>query len=255
MENSTRAHWLAAFGLGCLFFTVGCQSLPHCPPENPEASKAAPSPNLTNQHVLELSAEGFLYDLRPGHRHRLITNRFELSDYLEATVLGAMARTNKQKLLLFVHGGLNDRKEGMNHFWANYEEILRGEYYPVFVVWPSGWKETYREHLLWVRQGVKAETASDRAFGIVTTPFTLFADIGRSITRLPLVIANNSRSDIETITPIRNREGGAAVRQYQKMRSDGYHVMIADDYSRTGDRAVRALTYWVTLPIKYFGPR
>src|SRR5258705_7472008 len=123
MENSTRGHLLTALGLGCLLFAVGCQSLPHCPPANPETSKAPPSPNLTNQHVLELSAEGFLYDLRPGRRHRLITNRFELSDYLQATVLGAMARINKQKLLLFVHGGLNRRQEESKQFWANYHEI------------------------------------------------------------------------------------------------------------------------------------
>jgi len=105
MENRKIAQSLTGLGLGCLLFTVSCQSLPHCPSSNSEASKAPPNPNLTNQHVLEVSAEGFLYDLRPGHKHRLITNRFELSDYLQATVLGALEQSQKQKLLLFVHGG------------------------------------------------------------------------------------------------------------------------------------------------------
>ncbi len=208
-------------------------------------------PNLIDQHVIELNADGILLDLRPGQKRRPLAIRNEASGYLQTNIFGGFEKSGKKKLLLFVHGGLNDRKQGMAHFWDDYGNILQGEYYPVFVVWPSGWSATYFEHLLWVRQGIKAETAGEKTFGIATSPLMLLADVGRALTRLPLVVANNTRSDVETVTPICNREGGAAVQQFQQLASKGYQVAIGDDYALTSDRAVRGVTYWATLPMKY----
>jgi pimeloyl-ACP methyl ester carboxylesterase len=209
------------------------------------------NPDLPSQHVIEVSNEGFLFDLRPGQHHHPITTGGELDQYLQSTLLKAFLASGKEKLLLFVHGGLNDRKQGMAHFWDSYAEVMRGDYYPVFVVWPSGWASTYTEHLLWVRQGIKAETAAEKTFGILTSPLALLADIGRAVTRLPLVAANNSQSDLETVTPIRSDNGGAAVRQYQQLAQEGYELSIGDDYSLRSDRFLRDITYWPTLPIKY----
>jgi len=71
------------------------------------------------------------------------------------------------------------------------------------------------------------------------------------VTRLPLVVANNTRSDIETVVPIREHEGGADVRQYQELVDENYAVLIGDDYSKATHRGLRDLSYWATLPIKY----
>jgi hypothetical protein len=238
----------------CLFLipVLGCRTLPHCSTTPVGEKKPIVDPILLSRHVLEVNSQGFLYDLRStNHLPRVIKTREDLTDYLKTNVFAGFQQSGKKKLMLFVHGGLNDRKEGMEHFWRDYEDVLRGEYYPVFVVWPSGWKVTYLEHLLWVRQGVRAETFNQKAFSLSTSPFVLLADLGRALTRLPLVIANNSRSDIETTTPIREREGGAAVQQYQDLARDDFSVSIGDDYSRTSDRFVRDTSYWVTLPLKY----
>ena len=82
----------------------------------------------------------------------------------------------------------------------------------------------------------------------------LLADVGRALMRLPLVVANNTRSDIEMVIPVRNREeGAAAVHQFQELTRGGFQVEIGDDYSRNSDRLTRGLSYWLTLPIKYFG--
>jgi pimeloyl-ACP methyl ester carboxylesterase len=42
------------------------------------------------------------------------------------------------------------------------------------------------------------------------------------------------------------------VKQYQQMVREGYQVSIGDDYSLKSDRIGRGVTYWITLPIKYF---
>ena len=120
---------------------------------------------LLSRHVLEVDSQGFLFNLRSTDRTRqVIKTREDLTDYLKTNVFAGFQASGKKKLMLFVHGGLNDRKEGMEHFWRDYGEVLRGEYYPVFVVWPSGWKATYVEHLLWVRQGVRADSFNQKAF-------------------------------------------------------------------------------------------
>jgi hypothetical protein len=240
---------LCCCAAGLLFF-MGCRSLPHCSPSTASGKTLSKNPELLSRHVIELNASGFLVDQHSEHL-RAITNQQGLAEYLQTNIFDAFEKSGKKKLLLFVHGGLNDRKEGMAHFWSDYSEVLAGEYYPVFVVWPSGWKGTYMEHLLWVRQGLKAESPNEKAFSLVTTPLVLLADLGRSLGRLPMIIANNSRTDIETATPVRNREGGAAVQQYQEMVREGYSVAIGDDYSRRSDRFVRVVTYWATLPVKY----
>jgi hypothetical protein len=203
------------------------------------------------EHVIELNGNGLIYDLRPGKGHDLITDEGKVSEYLSDTVWGAFQQSHATNLLLFVHGGLNDRDQGLQHYLDNSEQIDQRGYYPVFIVWPSGWPDTYVEHLLWVRQGLKMETTGEKIFSITTTPLMLFADVGRAITRLPMVVANNTRSDRETVIPARKLDGGSAVRDYQRLAAEGRHVEIGDDYSRGSDRFLRTVSYWATLPVKY----
>ena len=187
--------------LGIAVLSGSCSSLPSCHPTVGEPGRGTKSPELVSYHVIELNADGFLYDLRSGKPKVVITDGRAVQDYLEQTVFKGFRESGKTRMLVFVHGGLNNQQQGMSHFWDDYENILSGNYYPVFVVWPSGWGSTYFEHLFLVRQGLKAESGTEKAFCIATSPFALLADVGRSVTRLPLVIANNSRTDIESVTP------------------------------------------------------
>jgi pimeloyl-ACP methyl ester carboxylesterase len=237
-----------------VFIAAGCQSLRHCDPAPSVKRKGPPDPNLLSYHVIQVNADGFLLDLRPGAKAQPITDPPQVEAYLQGSLFKGFRESGKSKVLLFVHGGMNAQKQGMQHFWSDYEHIRdASDYYPVFVVWPSGFASTYFEHLLWVRQGIRAETASEKAFSLATSPFRLLADLGRALTRLPLVVANNTRTDLETVTAIRHTDGGAAVHQYQDLVKEGYYIAVDDDYSKHSDRALRAVTYWVTLPIKYFG--
>jgi len=153
--------------IAAMLLTLGCKSLPRCESASGTAKKPGRDSSLPCRHVLEVNSVGFLLDLRPHSKGGAITNFHTLTNYLETTVFDGFRKSGKQKMLLFVHGGLNDRKDGMDHFWSDYDNVLRGDYYPVFVVWPSSWNSTYAEHLLWVRQGIRAETTREKVFSIL----------------------------------------------------------------------------------------
>lgn len=245
--------WQAAALAGvALFLATGCESLPHCPETN--AGRKTSKVDLEAEepfHVIELDGNGMMYDLRPTSGHAKLPGPAAVTNYLTTNIWEHFKSSGKTNILVFVHGGMNSRDVGLKHYLEGYKKIDEKDYYPVFVVWPSGPWTTYVEHLLWVRQGIKAETKTDKTFSLLTVPFMLVADLGRAMARLPMVIANNTRTDTETIIPIRNQNGGTMYKDYQRIAEEGYHVHIEDDYSRWSDRLVRDVSYNLTLPVKY----
>ena len=57
-----------------VLFATGCHSLPRCHEAVQEKTPRATVKALESQHVIEVNANGLLYDLRPGQGHRLITD-------------------------------------------------------------------------------------------------------------------------------------------------------------------------------------
>jgi hypothetical protein len=241
--NSTKLLWPVLIGVALV---SGCASMRQCPVT---PGSAAPAPTVKSDHVIELNADGFLVNLT-NRQHQVIRKQQQAEEYLNATIFAGLQRSGRTNILLFVHGGMNTRKMGMEHF-KSFAQAYTGDNYPIFVVWPSDALSTYAEHLFRVRQGIKAETTGAKMFGYATSPAMLVADLGRAITRLPLVIAHNTRADLATSRPIRNVEKGAVVRQYRDLKHR-YAVKIGDDYSTSSERTVRDLTYWPTAPVKYF---
>jgi pimeloyl-ACP methyl ester carboxylesterase len=230
---------------------MGCTTIPRSSDHKGKSKTSRAELQAREQfHVIELNPDGLLYDLRPHHGHALIRGQKDVTNYLAETIWAGFKASPKTNILVFVHGGMNDRDVGLKHYLDDYE-AAQTNYYPVFVVWPSGWGSTYVEHLLWVRQGIKMETKLEKTFSLLTAPFILVADLGRAVTRLPMVIANNTRSDTETITPARKQDSGTPVKDYREIVSKGYRVHIEDDYSRWDDRLLRDVSYNVTLPVKY----
>ncbi len=233
-----------------IFLAMGCKSIPRSSDRTKINTSSGDLKAQEQFHVIELNPDGLLYDLRPRHGHALLSQQGAVTNYLAETIWAGFNASGKTNVLVFVHGGMNDRDIGLKHYLDDYE-ATQTNYYPVFVVWPSGWGGTYVEHLLWVRQGIKMETKLEKTFSLLTVPFMLVADLGRAVTRLPMVIANNTRSDTETITPVRKQDSGTPVKDYGEIVSKGYHVHIEDDYSRSEDRLIRDISYNATLPVKY----
>src|SRR5690348_3664789 len=194
-------YWRLALLAGlAAFLAMGCESLPSCPEK--KATQKTTRVNLkANEplHVIELDGNGTLYDLQPTNAHRKLSGANAVTNYLGDTIWKGFEASGKTNILVFIHGGMNSRDIGLKHYLDHFKEIDEMGFYPVFVVWPSGPGTTYVEHLLWVRQGIRMETKMEKAFSLLTVPFVLLGDLGRAATRLPMVIANNTRSDTETI--------------------------------------------------------
>lgn len=242
--------WSGLCIVPAIFLAMGCTSIPRSSDRTKVKTSPADLKAKEQFHVIELNPDGLLYDLRPRHGHVLLSQQGAVTNYLAETIWAGFNASGKTNVLVFVHGGMNDRDVGLKHYLDDYE-ATQTNYYPVFVVWPSGWGSTYVEHLLWVRQGIKMETKLEKTFSLLTVPFMLVADLGRAVTRLPMVIANNTRSDTETITPVRKQDSGTPVKDYEEIVRKGYHVHIEDDYSRWDDRLIRDISYNATLPVKY----
>jgi hypothetical protein len=96
-----------------------------------------------------------------------------------------------RKILIFVHGGMNEQQDSVKRADDLYESIMSdpaNPYYPVFISWPSAWWRSYGEHLLRVRQGEKRKSGLADLFYIAPTyPLCLFADMGSAVVNAPAV--------------------------------------------------------------------
>ena len=87
------------------------------------------------------------------------------------------------RLFVHVHGGLNGFDDTQKRM--ELVPIMMRErndwYYPVFLVWPSGFFGTYGEHLLSIRQGHKVMPL----YGVLSLPVVLLLDVASAIVTTP----------------------------------------------------------------------
>lgn len=86
-----------------------------------------------------------------------------------------------RKLLIFVHGGLNNEKSTIDRAARLSTQIREAGYYPIFVNWRSSLLSSYGYHLFLVRNG-----RYKPSLGIITSPFYIFADAVRAAGRVPV---------------------------------------------------------------------
>ncbi len=163
---------LALIGLASLLWLAGCSSTP--PVKNP-------------QHLVLVDPVGRLCDTngKPTTRDCL-TNVFEpLAD--------PSAPTN---ILIFFQGGMNNFSDGIG--WAN---DLTGcitnapqPYYPIFFAWNSSLLSCWWDHSTRI-----LPTGADEGKRVYYLPlFTVPADLGRAIGRIPFTVAFTTKNLIES---------------------------------------------------------
>src|SRR5262249_32005631 len=116
--------------------------------------------------------------------------------------------------------------------------------------WDSGLKSSYLEHLFLIRQGeVK------RVWGPLTFPFYLAADLGRAVTRAPVVWYFQLTSDLTTVARYESPNFSARARQRIEARSamaeDGLRLSIGSDRRSGWNKLAYGLSYAITLPFKF----
>jgi hypothetical protein len=107
-------------------------------------------------------------------------------EYLQQVIDGIVRRKQKEgqvKVLFFFHGGLNSRAAALARAARQIVAMRadRPDLYPVFVNWETSLPASYKDHLLWIRNGQDTYSA-----GLVLTPFVLASDVGRTVLDIPV---------------------------------------------------------------------
>lgn len=143
-------------------------------------------------HVIAVDGQG-----RPHDPMMLNGEAMKLKDYRSrlAEIFASMRHFHEshpgRKVLVFVHGGLNSPADSLMAADNEIERIMDAGYYPIFLNWDSDLLDTYREHATSVTQG-----RTEDGGRVLLTPFYIFADAGRALTRAPVVWSNQLGSDL-----------------------------------------------------------
>lgn len=96
-------------------------------------------------------------------------------------------------IVIFIQGGLNSEKNGIERANETTEEILKDSAYPIFIAWNANLGSAYWEHLVLVHRG-----KTDPATAIPLSPLTLLADLGRLISRAPISLLEQTWAGVRT---------------------------------------------------------
>ena len=165
---------------------------------------AAPSDKLldaASKHTIMTNPEGQL--VSPRHYKRALSDE---GNYLQGVIneLNTYVNfkdSNPLKVLIFIHGGLNQAEdsilragcwteviiknlnrfpdcEKLNYHPQEIQPALGKEgYFPIFINWRSWLISTYGEHLVKVRQGERWSPIA----GWLSSPFVFLVDLGRAV--------------------------------------------------------------------------
>jgi hypothetical protein len=133
-------------------------------------------------------------------------------------VIDKMKAFKTKKVLIFIHGGLNTQMDSVERLVQDprtgeicneddsslkkdqspcqnrVEMIKEAGYFPLFINWRSSLINSYKESLLFLRQG-----KSEPVWGPITFPFILAYDVGKSLLRWPVVIGSLIFNDSKTV--------------------------------------------------------
>lgn len=174
-------------------------------------------PNVPTEHIIMVNSEGVALDptgnvgcdpepalcngrhvplwfleYRPLDADLNGTNGKHYEAYLKRLIATLQAhpksQNGKRKLLLFVHGGLNEQTDSLRRatkLAKLLEEQEKSEYFPIFINWDSSFYASYYDHLFHVRQGEYVAWWNPR--GLLLSPAYLLLDIVRGIAGAPVL--------------------------------------------------------------------
>ena len=189
----------AACGLIALWLAVlaGCTSIPQVPTEHIVMVNGRGNPVDPTGNILcadePAPCNGSHFWLTEYHEMERSLYKTYLSSLFEA-MRDAPESNGKKQLLIFIHGGMNTQVGTIERAADLHESIEAAGYFPIFVNWQSSLVSSYRDHLLYIRQGQDRGT-----WGMLLAPFYLLTDVTRSVARAPVVLWSLFRNnDIQT---------------------------------------------------------
>lgn len=222
------------------------------------AGCSAPVP-APREHVVLVDHSGVsLYVNAPTNQQKFLDRETDsdFSAHLAAITNAIVADTNcigpdgVKRILIFVHGGLNSYSVSLGRVNTDTPKIAATNYYPLFINWNSDLISSYFEHLWLVRQG-----EVHRIWGPLTSPLYLIADLGRAVTRAPVVWYYQLTSDFATVARYETPYFSATNRLRAKATNssvpdDRLKLWIGGDERSGAGKFWRGTSYVITFPLK-----
>lgn len=198
-------------------------------------------------HVITVDPDGVPLD--PTTYQKLSAQDFEKQ--LDGIEL-AIKASSKKSILLFVHGGLNNREASQRHVDTLLPPMEADGYYAVFLNWNSDLLDTAREDLLYIRQGREA-----RILGPLSSPLALLMALGTGLLRAPLVWGQMISSDLNG-SGLHNFPGkvnsqalqGEWLRLWENRDPAAVPIGIGDDHTSGWASVAASFRYAATFPAK-----
>ena len=208
-----------------LLFLTACSSL--------TISKSA------SEHMIAIKSDGSpaLYPIKIPSGKIKYSYRQQLE-----SIMSGIKKSGRKKILLYVFGGMNSLDSTVKRT-EKLSKIIYSEsdYYPVLINWESDLADSYYDHLLFIRRGVKSYT-----YGPVLSPFYLLVDIGRAAVRLPINLVLQAHGVFQ------NDALGSKIstKDTEKIKQLKIKYYIGKDYKNNHYAISRSLIFLITFPIR-----
>lgn len=110
-----------------------------------------------NNHVIAINRRGEFKPIKFEHSDACKKNQtpeLDVEKHID-NILNAFHRSGKKRLMLFIHGGMNDYSSSLGRIDRDLQRIIeeRAEDFPVFIVWPSEALDSYGDSIYHYYQG------------------------------------------------------------------------------------------------------
>jgi pimeloyl-ACP methyl ester carboxylesterase len=163
-------------------------------------------PVAVHDYVVSLDSDAMPHDPVAPFKQLSVKENGEFDCYIDH-ILSAMDQwhasrpdqTQTRKVLIFIHGGLTSLSDASQDALAESSGVKSGGSYPIYIDWDSDFLSSYGEHLFTVSQGEKQYQEPAKTARALLSPFYLIADLGRAISRIPVVWSEQIGSDSQTV--------------------------------------------------------
>lgn len=184
---------LCAVGCSTTTFIVR-EPVEHIVMMNSTGKVVEPSGNVACRAGYDVPCDG-QHSIRKGYRELSNFGTVEYARRIVDELEAYQKAGNRRRILIYIHGGLNSGVGAIKRAAELSDEIEAAGYYPIFVNWNSALLSSYREHVVYIRQG---EHWGGNPFSLSLIPFYFGADLARSVAKAPVAWFQMVRSDRES---------------------------------------------------------
>jgi hypothetical protein len=193
----------------------------------------------TSERMIAIKSDGSpaLYPIKTASPQK----KYSYEQQIESIISG-IKKSGRKKILLYAFGGMNSLDSTVKRT----EELSRviyseSDYYPVLINWESDLVDSYYDHLMFIRRGVKSYT-----YGPALSPFYLLVDIGRATIRLPINLVLQARGVFQN-DALGSKINSNDAKKIKKLKIKYY---LGKDYKNNHYSISRSLMFLITFPIR-----